>query len=132
MVAFGCRRNAPTEESRKIPVALTIIDTNQLPIAQTAQGAMTEVLNQQLAGAMNVVGTLRWLNAGERFTAHACDKHQLIYLMEGAACIQLENKEYGVQKGGGVYLGPHETATLSAPGGATAKLFHLVVKYIPR
>jgi glyoxylate utilization-related uncharacterized protein len=112
-------------------MALTFIDTTKLPRVKTAQGEMTEVLNEQLAGAKNVLGTLRWLHAGETYTAEASDKHQLIYLMDGAASIRLENQDYNVSKGAGVYLGPRETATLSAPAGATAKLFHLVVPRIP-
>ena len=52
--------------------------------------------------------------------------------MDGAACIRLENQDYDVKKGAGVYLGPQETARWSAPAGATAKLFHLVVPRIPR
>jgi hypothetical protein len=53
-------------------------------------------------------------------------------LMEGAARIRLENQDYDVKKGAGVYLGPQESAMLSAPAGATAKLFHLVVPKIPK
>jgi len=113
-------------------MALTFIDTAKLPRIKTPQGEMTEILNEQLAGAKNVLGTLRWLNAGETYTAEASDKHQLIYLMEGAASIHLENQNYDVKKGAGVYLGPRETAILSASAGATAKLFHLVVPRIPK
>jgi glyoxylate utilization-related uncharacterized protein len=113
-------------------MALTFIETNQLPRLKTPQGEATEVLNQQLAGAKNVLGTLRWLNAGERFAAKASDKHQLIYLMEGEASINLEQKDYAVKKGAGVYLGPQETATITAGRGSSAKLFHLVVPQIPR
>lgn len=113
-------------------MALTFIDTNQLPRVKTPQGEVTEILNQHLAGAKNVLGTLRWIQSGETFTAEACDKHQLIYLMEGAARIRLENQDYDVTKGAGVYLGPRESATLSAPSGGTAKLFHLVVPRIPK
>ena len=46
-------------------MALTFIDTNQLPRVKTPQGEATEVLNRQLAGAKNALGSLRWLNAGE-------------------------------------------------------------------
>ena len=113
-------------------MALTFIDTNSLPRVKTPQGEVTEILNQHLTGAKNVLGTLRWLEPGESFTANASDKHQLIYLMEGAARIRLENQDYEVKKGAGVYLGPQESATLSAPNSATAKLFHLVVPRIPR
>jgi len=113
-------------------MALTFIDTAKLPRVKTTQGEVTEILNQHLAGAKNVLGTLRWLQPGETFAAEASDKHQLIYLMEGAARIRLQNQDYDVRKGAGVYLGPQESATLSAPAGATAKLFHLVVPPIPR
>jgi glyoxylate utilization-related uncharacterized protein len=113
-------------------MALTFIDTNQLPRVKTPQGEATEVLNQQLAGAKNVLGTLRWLNAGEKFAAEANDKHQLIYLMDGEASINLEQRDYAVKKGAGVYLGPQEAATITAASGSPVKLFHLVVPQIPR
>ena len=112
-------------------MALTFIDTKTLPKIQTAQGEVTEVLNNQLCGAKNVLGTLRWLSAGEKFAAEASDKHQLIYLMEGSGRIRLNQKDYDVAKGAGVYLGPSEGATIEAAG-ASLKLFHLVVPQIPR
>jgi hypothetical protein len=112
-------------------MALTFIDTKKLPRQQTPQGEMTEILNQQLAGAKNVLGTLRWLSSGEKFEAESSDKHQLIYLMEGKGRINLENKDYDVGKGAGVYLGPSESATIQAADGASMKLFHLVVPKIP-
>jgi quercetin dioxygenase-like cupin family protein len=113
-------------------MALTFIDTNELPRVKTPQGEATEVLNQQLVGAKNVLGTLRWLNSGEKFAAEPSDKHQLIYLMDGEANINLEQRDYAVKKGAGVYLGPQETATITAPPDSSAKLFHLVVPQIPR
>jgi len=100
----------------------TFIDTNKLPRVQTPQGEATEVLNNALVGAKNVLGTLRWLKSGERFDAAPLDKHQLIYLMD---------KDYEVPRGAGVYLGPSETATIKA-GDGTLKLFHLVVPQIPK
>ncbi|MGA2714035.1 MAG: AraC family ligand binding domain-containing protein [Bryobacteraceae bacterium] len=106
----------------------TFIDTNKLPRVQTPQGEATEILNRALAGAKNVVGTLRWLKSGEQFEAKSLDKHQLIYVMEGDGAILLENKEYGVAKGGGIYLGPSESATVKAGDGQSVKLFHLVVR----
>jgi hypothetical protein len=48
---------------------LTFIDSNKLPRVKTAQGEVTEVLNRQLAGAMNVLGMLRGLSPGEEFDA---------------------------------------------------------------
>jgi hypothetical protein len=113
-------------------MALTFIDTKKLPRIQTAQGEVTEVLNNQLCGAKNVLGALRWLKSGESFEAAATDRHQLIYLMEGSGRIRLENKDYDVAKGAGVYLGPSEGATIQAAPGASLKLFHLVVPQIPR
>jgi quercetin dioxygenase-like cupin family protein len=112
-------------------MALTFIDTKKLPRQKTAQGEMTEILNAALAGAKNVLGTLRWLKSGEKFKAESSDKHQLIYLMEGKGRINLENKDYDVGKGAGVYLGPSESATIQAADGASVKLFHLVVPKIP-
>ena len=110
---------------------LTFIDTNKLPRVKTPQGEVTEVLNQALVNANNVHGELRWLKSGEKFDAAASDKHQLIYLMEGQGTIRLDNKNYDVSKGAGVYLGPSETATIQAAGGAALKLFHLIVPRIP-
>lgn len=110
---------------------LTFIDTKSLPRVKTPQGEMTEVLNRELCGAKNVLGTLRWLKPGEQFKAEASEKHQLIYLMEGQGQIRLDNKDYNVSKGAGVYLGPSEGATISAAGTAPLKLFHLVVPRIP-
>jgi hypothetical protein len=110
---------------------LTFIDTNQLPRVKTSQGEATEILNQRLAGAKNVLGTLRWLSPGEKFQADPIEKHQLIYLMEGSGQIRLDNKDYDVSRGAGVYLGPSETATIQAGGTSRLKLFHLVVPRIP-
>jgi quercetin dioxygenase-like cupin family protein len=108
------------------------VDTNQLPRMSTPQGEVVEVLNQQLQGAKNVFGALRWLKPGEAFKAEAGSKHQLLYLMEGAGTITLEDKEHEVTKGMGIYLGPAETATVSAKPGAPVKLFHLIVPQIPK
>jgi len=110
---------------------LTFIDTNKLPRVKTPQGEFTEILNQQLAGAKNVLGTLRWLSPSERFEANPLEKHQLIYLMEGSGKIHLDNQDYDVSRGAGVYLGPSETAIIQAGGASSLKLFHLVVPRIP-
>lgn len=110
---------------------LTFIDTNKLPKVNTAEGEFTEVLNRELCGAKNVVAALRWLKPGETFRAKASDKHQLIYLMEGQGTIRLDNKEYEVTKGAGVYLAPSEAATIRATANGSVKLFHLVVPRIP-
>ncbi|HEY4364823.1 MAG TPA: AraC family ligand binding domain-containing protein [Bryobacteraceae bacterium] len=110
----------------------TFIDTNQLPRVKTPHGEFTEILNDQLVGAKNVLGVLRWLASGEAFTAEPTDKHQLLYFMEGSGSITLEGKDYEVKRGAGVYLGPSETATITAADGASAKLFHLTVPKIPK
>ncbi len=110
---------------------LTFIDTNQLPRVKTPQGEVTEILNEKLAGAKNVFGTLRWLAPGERFQADPIGKHQLIYLMEGQGTIRLDKKDYEVARGAGVYLGPLESATIQAGAGSPLKLFHLMVPRIP-
>jgi len=111
-------------------MALTFIDTSQLPKKKTPQGEVTEVMNRELCGAENVLGTLRWLKSGERFKAQSSDKHQLIYLMEGQGKINLDNRNYDVSKGAGVYLGPSESAIIEAVDGTSMKLFHLVVPRI--
>jgi quercetin dioxygenase-like cupin family protein len=108
------------------------IDTNKLPRQHTPQGDFTEILNNQLAGAKNVLGVLRWLAPGQKFKADAGNKYQLLYLMEGQGNISLENKDHEVKKGMGIYLGPSETATLQAAPGSTVKIFHLTVPQIPK
>lgn len=108
----------------------TFIDTNSLPRQTTSEGQVTEILNNALAGAENVVGMLRWLKSGERLEASAAGKHQLIYLMEGKARIGLEGQDHDVSKGMGVYLGPRESASVLGTSD-TVKLFHLVVDEIP-
>jgi quercetin dioxygenase-like cupin family protein len=114
-------------------MSLTFIETNKLPKkASSGQGEVTEVLNAALCGAKNVHGSLRWLKSAETFQPAATDKHQLIYLMEGKGNIRLNNKDYNVEKGAGIYLGPSETATIQAGSGASLKLFHLVVPHIPK
>ena len=113
-------------------MSLTFIDTNKLPRKATpGAGEVTEVLNQALCGAKNVLGSLRWLKSGEKFKAEASNKHQLIYLMDGKGRINLNNKNYDVAKGAGVYLEPSESASIEASSGAL-KLFVLVVPKIPK
>jgi hypothetical protein len=114
-------------------MSLTFIDTNKLPKKSLAgQGEVAEVLNEALCGAKNVHGSLRWLNSADTFKADAADKHQLIYVMDGKGSIKLNGRDYGVEKGGGIYLGPSETATIKAANGAKLKLFQLVVPQIPK
>jgi glyoxylate utilization-related uncharacterized protein len=113
-------------------MSLTFINTNKLPRKSTpGHGEITEVLNEALCGAKNVVASLRWLKAGDTFQAEATNKHQLVYLMDGAARITIKGKDYDVVKGAGAYLGPSETAEIEATNG-TVKLFVLVVPKIPK
>ena len=83
-------------------------------------------MNEAIAGAKNVVVELRWLEPGQTFKPEILDKHQLIYFMEGAGKIKinLEGKDYEVGRGAGIYLGPKETASITA-GASKAKLFHI-------
>jgi hypothetical protein len=109
------------------------IDTTRLPRTKMSGGGdMTEVLNDALAGAKNVVGALRWLKSGERYPAAASDRHQLLYLMEGSGSVTLAGKSHDLTQGMGLYLGPSESASIQAAPGATLKIFHLVVPQIPK
>jgi glyoxylate utilization-related uncharacterized protein len=110
-------------------MANTYIDTNTLPHTKIAgSGEYVEVLNNALCGARNVVGSLRWLHAGEKYDAVSDAKtNQLLYLMEGEATITLGGKDHQVAKGNGIYLGPSENARIAHRGSAPLKLFHLVV-----
>ena len=109
-------------------MANTYIDTNRIPRSKIAgAGEVSEILNNQLAGAKNVVATLHWLNRGDRLDAGAPNFHHLVYLMEGEATIDLNGAEHRVAKGAGVYLGPAETARISHAGSSPLKLFHLTV-----
>ena len=114
-------------------MSLTFIDTNKLPKkASAGQGEVTEVLNEALCKARNVHGSLRWLKSAETFKPDTISKHQLIYLMDGKGSIRLNEKAYDVEQGGGLYLGPTESATIQAASGVALKLFHLVVPQIPK
>jgi glyoxylate utilization-related uncharacterized protein len=107
----------------------TYIDTSKLPHTNVpGAGEFVEVLNNALCGAKNVVGSLRWLNAGERYNA-ICDAktNQLLYLMEGEGTITLNGEDHQVAKGNGIYLGPTESAKIAHRGSAPLKLFQLVV-----
>jgi hypothetical protein len=109
-------------------MANTYIDTNAIPRSRVAgSGEVAEILNDQLAGAKNVVATLHWLGRGDHLDAGAPQFHHLVYLMEGDATIALNGAEHRVGKGAGVYLGPSETARISHAGSAPLKLFHLTV-----
>jgi mannose-6-phosphate isomerase-like protein (cupin superfamily) len=91
-------------------------------------GEVAEIMNEQLCGAKNGLGMLRWLGTGDKLDAQAKqNEHQLIYLMDGSAVIALNGKDYEVGKGAGIYLGPAEKASVRHAGSGTLKLFHLVV-----
>lgn len=110
-------------------MATTLIKTTSIPRTRlNGQGEFAEVLNKELCGAENVVGVLRWLEAGEHFDPELlADTHQLIYLMEGEGTISLNDEDYDVGKGAGIYIGPSETASIRQRGQVPLKLFHLVV-----
>ena len=113
----------------------TFIDTKKCPRIKLpgGHGEAAEIINRDLCGAKNVLAKLRWLKDGEKFDAESLkDTYQLIYLMDGKGSIRLDDKDYDVAKGAGVYLGPSETATIQAATGASLKLFHLVVPQIPK
>jgi glyoxylate utilization-related uncharacterized protein len=106
----------------------TYIDANTLPRTHVAgAGDETEVLNNQLAGAKNVVAKLHWLGPGDRLDAGEPRCHHLVYVMEGEAIISLNGSDHRVATGAGVYLGPSETARISEAGSSPLKLFHLIV-----
>jgi glyoxylate utilization-related uncharacterized protein len=113
-------------------MSLTFIDTNKIPHSRAdGSGEFAEILNQDLCGAENVVGSLRWLNSGEKLDVRS-DKntHQLVYLMQGEATITLDSKEHNVRKGSGVYVGPSESVAIKQAGTTPLKLFHLVVPHL--
>jgi|SRR6516165_1986112 len=113
-------------------MSLTFINTQKLPRRATPGGGeMTEVLNEALCGAKNVVAALHWLKPKDVFRAEAANKHQLVYRMDGKGRITLNGRQYDVDKGAGAYLGPSETAEIAAADGVL-KLFVLVVPQIPR
>ena len=109
-------------------MSLTFIDTNAIPREHTAHGDFKEILNEKLAGAKNVVGSLHWLNEGDKLDA-GDGKHNLFYFIEGAAKVTLAGKDYDVPKGGGVYLQPSETASIAGTA-AGLKMLQLAVPVI--
>jgi glyoxylate utilization-related uncharacterized protein len=113
-------------------MSLTFIDTNKIAHTKlSGSGEFAEVLNKELCGAENVIGSLRWLNPGERLDVRS-DKetHQLVYLMQGEATITMDAKDHSVKKGAGVYVGPSEFVAIQQAGTAPLKLFHLVVPHL--
>jgi mannose-6-phosphate isomerase-like protein (cupin superfamily) len=108
----------------------TFIDTNKIkPVTRAGEpGTYAEVLNNDLCGAQNVVGALRWLGQNESLAVECdADTHQVVYLMEGQGEISLNGTGYEVRKGAGVYLGPTESADIRQTGSEPLKLFHLRV-----
>jgi len=92
------------------------------------QGEVAEIVNQTLCDAKNVTAMLRWLSEGDCYSAEPLrDTHQLIYLIDGNGIIRLEDEDYVVRKGAGVYLGPSESVSVSQAGDVPTKLLHLVV-----
>ncbi len=110
-------------------MSLTFIDTNKISHTKVpGAGEFAEVLNKKLCAAENVVGSLRWLNQGEKLDVRSDkDTHQLVYFMEGDATITLDSKDHSVRKGCGVYVGPSESVAIKQTGTAPLKLFHLTV-----
>src|ERR1700732_2629779 len=99
-------------------MSLTFIDTNKIShIKLPGSGEFAEILNKQLCGAENVVGSLRWLNPGEKLEIRS-DKntHHLVYLMQGEATITLDSKDYNVRTGSGVYAGPSAIGAITRIG----------------
>jgi glyoxylate utilization-related uncharacterized protein len=114
-------------------MSLTFIDTEKIAHRKTpGSGEFAEILNRQLCGAENVVGSLRWLRSGEKLEVRSdVNTHQLVYLMQGEGTITLQSKDHSVRKGAGLYLGPSEFATIRPAGAEPLKLFHLVVPHQP-
>ena len=110
-------------------MSLTFIDTNKIaPVKLPGSGEYAEILNSQLCGAKNVVGSLHWLHPGEKLVVRSdAHTHQLVYVMEGEAAVTLDSKDHPVRKGSGVYVGPSESVTIKHAGKSALKLFHLVV-----
>lgn len=108
----------------------TFIDTNKIERtdAGTKNGAFAEIANKDLCGAENFVTSLRWLESGESLKVQDLPNTcQLVYVIEGRAVISLNEKDYDVAKGAGVYLDPDEGAEIRHNGSKTTKLLHLVV-----
>lgn len=109
-------------------MATTIVKTASISMVKDSSGSSAEILNQELCGAVYSHGVLRVIESGAQFEAVA-DRptHQLIYFLEGCGVIKIDSAEYDVEKGGGVYLAPLETAKIRQTGSGVLKLFHLTV-----
>ncbi len=91
---------------------LTFIDTNKLPRVKTPQGEATEVRTTTHWSALRTFSArCGGLKSGEQFKAAGSDKHQLIYLMEGAGTINLDTRIDDALRRRR-HLGPTETATI--------------------
>jgi len=109
-------------------MSATIVDMAALPRIKDASGELVEVLNRETCGAEYAHGVLRFVESGRQFDAATEEPmHQLIYVLEGAGVIKIDAVEYDVEKGGGVYLAPLETAKVGQKGAEPLKLFHLTV-----
>jgi len=111
----------------------TFIDTKQCRRVKLADagGEVAEIVNRELCGAENVVAMLRRLGQDDNFEAEPLENtHQLVYLMDGSGVIKLKGKDYEVDKGAGIYLGPSESAGIRQAGSAPLQLLHLVVPKI--
>jgi glyoxylate utilization-related uncharacterized protein len=113
-------------------MSLTFIDTNKISHSKLpGSGEYAEILNDELCGAKNVLGSLRWLHPGEKLEVKSDgNTHQLVYLMQGEATITLDSKDHKVRKGSGVYVGPSEAVAIQQAGTEPLKLFHLVVPHL--
>ena len=108
------------------------IDTNKLPRVKTPQGEATEILNQQLAGAKNVLGTLRWLKSGEKFDAGPSRKAPA-HLPDGrprAASSSTTRITTCPKVWASTWA--RQNPRPSRATGASVKIFHLVVPQIPK
>jgi hypothetical protein len=109
-------------------MSLTFIDTNKISHAKLpGSGEFAEILNDRLCGAKNVVGSLRWLNPGEKLDVRS-DKntHQLVYLMQGEATITLGNRGNQACRHGSIEtfsLGCAAPAELSSSSYRCSKVF---------
>jgi glyoxylate utilization-related uncharacterized protein len=110
-------------------MSTTLIKTTALAREKlNGTGEVTEIINEQLCGAKNVVAKLCWLGDGQELEAAPLPRtHQLLYFIEGDGTITLDGQCHAVTTGAGIYLGPSETATIGHSGTSPAKLLHLVV-----
>ncbi len=110
-------------------MSLTFIKTDECARQSVAgAGSSAEILNEALCGAKNVLAKLHWLKGDDTLKANAkTGTHELIYLMEGDAVINLNQQAYPVTKGAGVYLGPNEAAVIRPGANGEIKLLHLIV-----